>query len=92
LKILETDREISRKFHFMTPDENNKALDSVRKHLRAMLDKLEDMKKEQEEDMKTLTGEERQRTSVALEQTQKLIDEIKKSEINLERVLKGMAK
>ncbi len=73
----------------MTPDENNKALDSVRKHLRAMLDKLEGMKKEQEEDMKTLTGEERQRTSVALGQTQKLIDEIKKSEINLESVLKG---
>jgi hypothetical protein len=73
----------------MTPDETNNAIDSVRKHLRSMLDKLEDMQKEQEEDMKTLTGEERQRTSVALEQTKKLIDEIEKSQINLEGILKG---
>jgi hypothetical protein len=73
----------------MTPDENSKALDSVRKHLRSMLDKLEDMQKEQEADMKTLTGEEQRRTAVALEQTKKLIDEIKKSGTNLESVLKG---
>jgi hypothetical protein len=73
----------------MTPDESNKAIDSVAKHLRSILDKLESLQKEQEEDLKTITGEERQRTAVALEQTKKLIDEIKSSQANLESVLKG---
>jgi tyrosine-protein phosphatase YwqE len=73
----------------MTPDENNKALDAVRKHLRSMLDKLESMEKEQEEDLKTISGEELKRTAASLEQTKKLIDEIKKSQANLESVLKG---
>jgi hypothetical protein len=53
-----------------------------------MLDKLENMEKEQEDDLKTITGEERQQTIIALEQTKKLIEEIKKSQINIESVLK----
>ena len=73
----------------MTNEETNKALDSVRRHLTAMLEKLELLQAEQEEDLKTITGTERVMTETSLAQTKKLIDEIKKSHANIEAVLKS---
>ena len=73
----------------MTNEETNKALDSVRRHLHAMLEKLELLRTDQEEDLKTITGPERKQTETSLAQTEKLIDEIKKSQSNIEAVLKG---
>jgi hypothetical protein len=72
----------------MTNEETRDAIEKVRKRLHSMLDKLEKMKREQEEDLKTVTDAERARTEVALAQTQKLIEEIKTSQANIEAVLK----
>jgi hypothetical protein len=73
----------------MTNEQTNQALSSVRKHLTAMLQKLEDIKAEQEEDLKSLTGPARVATETSLAQTQKLIDEIEKSKANIEAELMG---
>lgn len=74
----------------MTNEQTNAALDSVRKHLNSMLEKLEGMKREQEEDLKTVVGAEREKTQMALEQTKKLIEEIKTSQSKIEIVLRGL--
>lgn len=75
----------------MTNEETNKALDSVQKHLQSMLEKLESIKVEQEEDLKTASGPARQQTEISLLQTKALINEITNSKANLEAMLKRMA-
>lgn len=75
----------------MTNEETNKALDSVQKHLQSMLDKLESIKAEQEEDLKTASGATIQQTELSLLQTKALIEEITNSKLNLEAMLKRMA-
>jgi hypothetical protein len=73
----------------MTDEQTQHALNTVRKHLGSMLEKLEAMKAEQEQDLKSLAGADRQPTELALAQTLKLIDEIAKSQANIEAVLLG---
>lgn len=75
----------------MTNEETNKALDSVQKHLQSMLDKLESIKAEQEEDLRTASGATLQQTELSLLQTKALIEEITNSKLNLEAMLKRMA-
>ena len=73
----------------MSDDRNEKAIESVRKHLSAMLEKLENMKSEQEEDLKTIVGSEKEQTELALAQTIKLIEELKKSQTSIEAALRS---
>jgi hypothetical protein len=73
----------------MTDDQSNKAIEAVRKHFRSMLEKLETMKAEQEEDLLSASGTDKIMTEAALDKTKKLIDEINRSQVNIEMVLKS---
>jgi len=72
----------------MTDENSDKALAAVQKHMRSMLDKLERMEADQEDDLKNSSPKERERAQVALEQTRKLITEIRVSLQNLEAMIR----
>jgi hypothetical protein len=73
----------------MTNEQTAKAIDAVRKHFSAILEKLEKMKAEQEEDLQLSSVENKKAAEASLAKTEQLIEEIRKSQLNMERVLKS---
>jgi hypothetical protein len=73
----------------MTNEQTEKAIEAVRKHFNSMLEKLEKMKVEQEQDLREASHNEKRTAEASLEKTRQLIDEVKKSQLNMERVLKS---
>jgi hypothetical protein len=72
----------------MTNEQTDKAIEAVRKHFNSMLGKLEKMKVEQEQDLCEATDNEKRIAEASLQKTNQLIEEIKRSQIDMERVLK----
>jgi hypothetical protein len=75
--------------HKMTNEQTTKAIEAVRKHFSAMLEKLEKMKAEQQEDLLTSSDEDKKPAEASLAKTDQLIEEIRKSQLSMERVLKN---
>jgi hypothetical protein len=72
----------------MTNEQTTKAIEAVRKHFAAILEKLEKMRAEQEEDLQTSPDKAKEIAGASLAKTEQLIEEIRKSQVTMEGVLK----